>query len=349
MEDIRRLFHIAGKVRNVLLELRHSRYVELLRRLTGSVDKIQEFANESRKMGMAIARGWYSAADRCQDKAIRQLNDISFSISQVQKFKDGPQKNIPQLSILVEELKQLQDEFTDFEYNDDENTLSVVTDPITLDDIFLGPFKIQLELNKISGLYQSSPYCVIALEPNPAASDDSVTHPHISNQKLCEGEGCAAVRTSLEQGRLSDFFLLVRSILNTYSPDSPYVALHEWDGVICYDCGYTMSSEDTYYCERCGHEYCSNCSTYCRQCDESVCLGCSSQCSHCDEMVCSHCISECEKCEELFCQSCLEDGLCPNCKEEMENKNEEQKTQLVSIEQNTSQPQANATEVNVTS
>ncbi len=41
------------------------------------------------------------------------------------------------------------------------------------------------------------------------------------------------IRTALEQGRLCDFFSLVRSILNTYSPDSPYVSLYDWCGVAC--------------------------------------------------------------------------------------------------------------------
>jgi hypothetical protein len=51
----------------------------------------------------------------------------------------------------------------------------VVTESITLEGIALGPFKIQLELNKLDQLYSSSPYRVIALEPNPAATDSAVS------------------------------------------------------------------------------------------------------------------------------------------------------------------------------
>jgi len=111
-----------------------------------------------------------------------------------------------------------------------------VTEPITLEDVYLGPFRIQLELNKdirlssveaLSELYQGGAYHVIALEPNLAATDASVNHPHVSNERLCEGDGYAPIRAALEQGRLCDFFTLVRSILNTYSPDSPYVRLDD--------------------------------------------------------------------------------------------------------------------------
>jgi len=117
---------------------------------------------------------------------------------------------------------------------------------VTLDGVYLGLFKIQLELDKLCKLYRDSPYCIIALDPHPAATSDEVTHPHVSNERLCEGDGSAAIKATLEEGRLYDFFTLVKNILNTYSPDSPYVALMDWDGEPCYDCGYVMSREDTY-------------------------------------------------------------------------------------------------------
>ena len=151
---------------------------------------------------------------------------------------------MPKLSLVVEELTQVQQEFGDLEFNKAEDTISVVTEPITLEDVYLGPFRIQLELNKLSELYQGGAYHVIALEPNLAATDASVTHPHVSNDRLCEGDGYAAIRAALEQGRLCDFFTLVRSILNTYSPDSPYVRLDEWDSTPCYECGYVMNSDN---------------------------------------------------------------------------------------------------------
>ena len=177
-------------------------------------------------------------------------------------------------------------------------------------------------------LYSSSPYRVIALEPNPAATDSSITHPHVNAEKLCEGEGSAAIRAAIEEGRICDFFTLVRSILNTYSADSPYVPLADWDGTSCYDCGYTVSSEDRYYCYRCEHDYCSDCSSYCHKCEETVCLGCGGQCSGCEEFLCLNCVSKCQECEGMFCESCLEDGMCENCREELENEDEQEEKEI---------------------
>ena len=333
MEEIQSLVRTANSIQEALTKLNNCRHLELMRRLTSFAGQLQELTAESRKMGASFVHGWFSAAEQCCSRTSRLLNDISYSISQIQQLKEGPQKKTPKLSLLVEELDQVREEFGSIDFDKAENTVSVVTDPITLEDVALGPFRIQLELAKLSELYKDRPYRVIALNPNPAATDEEVTHPHVSGEKLCEGDGCAAIRSALEQGRLSDFFTMVRSILNTYNPDSPYVALYDWDGEPCYDCGYVMSREDTYYCYYCEHDYCSQCSTYCRQCEETACLGCSGQCPHCEELVCKNCISRCTECEELCCESCLEDDLCPNCKEETEKENEQQKNNVTQVNQ----------------
>lgn len=347
MEDKKSLVQVAGRVLESLTRLRHSRYLELMRRLTTSVGQLQELAAESRKMGISVTRGWFSAADRCCSRTSRLLIDTSYSISQAKQFTESQQKKTLTLSLLVAELTQVEDEFGSVDFDKGEDAISVVTDPIALDDVPLGPFKIQLGLNKFGELYKARPYHVIALNPNPSSRDEGVTHPHVSGEKLCEGDGAAAITASLEQGRLSDFFTMIRSILNTYNPDSPYVALNDWDGVPCHDCGYTMTSEDTYFCEYCDHDYCHECSTYCRQCEETVCLGCSGQCPHCEEPRCKDCISKCTKCEELCCEDCLEEGICPTCKEEMENDNEEQETEITTVnkDKDTSQPQTSTAEV----
>ena len=351
MEDIKRLVQVAGKVQEALTRLKHSHYLELMRRLMTSVGQLQELTAESRKMRISVTHGWFSTADRCCSRTSRLLGDIACSISQVKQFTESPQKKTPKLSLLVAELNQLEEEFGSVDFDNSENAVSVITDPITLDDVPLGPFKIQLGLGKLGDLYKDRPYLVIALNPNPAATDDGVTHPHVTGQKLCEGDGAAAITASLEQGRLSDFFTMVRSILNTYNPDSPYVALHDWDGEPCYECGYVMSRDNSYYCSFCDRVFCEECTTYCRQCEETVCLGCSGQCPHCEELVCQNCISKCTKCEELCCESCLEDDLCPNCIKEMEKENEEQKTQITTANQNAnpSQPQRSTTEIKLAS
>lgn len=198
---------------------------------------------------------------------------------------DVPEKDTPKLFTLVAELEQLEQDCGPIDYNSEKDAISIVTESIELEEVYLGSFKIELHLKQLKDLYKDSPYYVIALDPNPAAVDSNVTHPHVSSEKVCEGDGSVTIRAALEQGRLSDFFTIVTSILNTYNPDSPYVNLHEWDGTPCYDCGYTMSSDNSYFCPFCDYDYCEECSTYCRSCDETTCLSCANECPVCGEMV----------------------------------------------------------------
>ncbi|MHC4116688.1 MAG: hypothetical protein ACYSWO_04190 [Planctomycetota bacterium] len=348
MKDNKKFVQMASRVSDAVSKLKYDHHLELARQLAGFIGHFEQLNRESRKMTIALRRNWLAAADRCRTCAGSRLNDVSYSISRVKRLLEAPRKKTATLSVIVDELRQLQDEFGAVEFERSENTLSVTTESITLEGIALGPFKIQLELNKLDQLYSGSPYSVIALEPNPAATDSAVTHPHVNCEKLCEGEGSAAIRAAIEEGRINDFFTLVRSILNTYGADSPYVGLDDWYGTPCYDCGYTVSSEDRYFCYRCEHDYCADCSSYCQRCEETVCLGCGGHCAGCEEFLCSGCVSKCDQCEELFCGSCLEDGMCQNCREEMENEDEQGETEINECE-NTSQPQAETSEVRLAS
>lgn len=350
MRETKTLVLMANRIQEALMELKHSRYLEWMNRLTAFTGQTHEFTVETSKMQASLTHGWFSAADRCCTRTNTLLSDISYSISQIQQLSKRPRTDVPKLSVLVDELNQVQYEFGNIDFDKAENRVSVVTEPIILEDVALGPFKIQLDLNKFTEINKDRPYCIIALNPNPAATDDSVTHPHVSGTKLCEGDGSAAISASLEQGRLSDFFTMVRNILSTYNPESPHVSLYDWDGIACYECGYTMSSENTYYCYFCEYDYCSDCSTYCRQCEQTVCLSCSVQCPNCDELVCRNCMSACTDCEESCCASCLEEGLCPSCREKMENENE-QEEQITPVHQdrNTDQPETSKTEIELAS
>ena len=350
MKDKKKLIRMAGRIQEALWKLKGSRYLELMRQLTSFAGKLQEVTTESRKMGVSLANGWFTAAERCCKSVDRLLSDVSYYTSKIQQLTEAPQKKTPKLSVLVDELNQLMQEFGDIEFSNPDNIISVVTEPITLEDVYLGPFKIELQLSKLSDLYQNSPYYIIALEPNPSATDEAVTHPHVSNERLCEGDAYAAIRSALQEGRLSDFFTMARSILNTYNPDSPYVSLDDWDGEACYECGYVMSRDDSYYCSFCDRVFCDECTTYCRSCDESICLGCAAKCENCEEPVCPRCTRlRCIKCKIVCCESCIEDGLCPDCKEEMENEDEERGKQVTEKRANQSTSGKSDKEIKVAS
>ena len=326
MNDIKSVIRIANQVQDALLKLRTCNYIELLTQLSAFAGLFQQFTGESKRLGASLVHGWLSAANECRGGIERLIDDMKSQASMIERLNKEPEE-VPALSNIVEELRQLRQEFDKVSFDKKKHTISVITKPITLMDIYLGPFEIQLKIKKLAELFKECPYYCIALDPHPASSSEDVTHPHVSGDRLCEGEGYAAIRKALEQGRLCDFFTLVMGILNTYSPDSPYVALENWDGTACYDCGYIVDSENSYYCEHCDNTFCEECTTCCRSCDETVCLGCLQSCSFCDERVCPSCISKCADCGSRCCSSCLDEDICPDCKDLLEKENEERTEQ----------------------
>jgi hypothetical protein len=319
---------VAGAIQNALEQLRKNRYARCAAQLSLFAGTVQKLVRDSRQLATALSRDWFAAAERSCKTINRQLGEIPFLVSNLQSLLDRRHRDVPKLSGIAAELYALRQEFDDVEFNGEEDALCVVTEPITLEDIYLGRFRIALYLHSLRELYQKTPYFVMAIDPHPAATDDAVTHPHVSNDVVCEGDGAAAIRAALEGGRLVDFFTMVRSILTTYNPDSPYVALSDWEGVPCYECGYVMDSESSYYCVYCENAVCDECSSVCTGCGEVVCKSCAGTCEMCERSLCPPCAkSKCSECESVCCGSCLDDGLCPDCKEERDNHEEEQETE----------------------
>src|SRR5690606_3433874 len=119
----------------------------------------------------------------------RYLNDFSYFLQRFKEFINTNEPKLPKLSDIFAELSQIDQELGEYHYDLKEKTISVITEPITLEEIDLGTFEIKLFIDKISTLYTNVPYKVIALEPNPSGSDSSVTHPHVNSEILCEGDG----------------------------------------------------------------------------------------------------------------------------------------------------------------
>lgn len=157
MEDRKKLARMANRIRDGLFQLKYGRYLELNRQLTNLTGQLQQLTAESRKMGASVARGWLSAAQTCCKNVSRLLGEVEYSLPRIRPLADRPQKEIPRLPALVDELDGLEKEFGEIEFDASKNNISVVTEPITLEDIYLGEFKIQLELNKLDQLYYNSP------------------------------------------------------------------------------------------------------------------------------------------------------------------------------------------------
>ena len=115
-------------------------------------------------------------------------------------------------------------------------------------------------------------YRVVALDPHPAARSDDVTHPHVQDEQLCEGEGRSAIRAALAECRLYDFFLLVSQVLHTYGRGSAYVELDDWDGVTCAGLRRLVDAGRLLLCQRCGSELCDDCRQLCAGCERVVLL-----------------------------------------------------------------------------
>jgi len=293
---------------------------------TATIKLPQKFWQEAEqllgKINKADQRGWGSAGRQLRVRYLQSVERLSNRISDsLNNLKTEMQQPfLTPLESIYKDLCSLTDEFDDVEISLFDKQIRCRTPDIELEGIQLGRFSIALNWAQINEI---QPYQVEALDPNPAVSSDSTTHSHIQDGRLCEGDGKTAIQAALQQGRMSDFFLLVRQILGTYNPESPYVSLERWFGANCKDCDYLMASGDNHYCELCDSEVCSECSCSCQKCYETVCNQCSQTCEDCLDSFCPGCIAPCSTCEKSYCKECLKDETCQQCLEKQAESEEE--------------------------
>jgi hypothetical protein len=268
----------------------------------------------SRQIHQAAERGWYRTVQPLREHLMRVLASCRSRLDELhtQLERQIPTPCCMPLREIYDDLDSLDNDFIDVTIDLAASTVSVQTDDIVLKDVRLGPFRIELDWNRLD---RPRPYEVIAVDANPAATSSETTHPHVQARELCEGDGHAAIRQALRQGRLLDFFTLVAQILETYNPSSAYVSLDDWQGIDCHDCGRVMDDDDRVSCEQCETDICCDCSVGCGTCDCYCCSDCVGACAHCDDYFCPACLGECSECDESFCKECLTDGQCQSCNE----------------------------------
>ena len=334
------LLRLAGRIRDQLLTGRSDPPSLFLYALDNLTSRLTELSTVRHRWDLCQRHHLHLAAAKMQEELQVLLMRLPEEADQVtRQMPPGlPEHPLLPLPELVKELEHLEEEFGPWRYDKDSQELIVPTEPIVLEDRNFGPFEIRLALDRLGRQARNGCYKVVALEPHPPTSNDSVTHPHVSDDHLCEGEASAPIMAALTEGRLADFFILVRCVLNTYNPGSPYVSLDNWEGIACHDCGSVTSDDDTHYCEACNHDYCSECMSYCRTCDDSSCSSCLEECPACTERVCADCLETCDQCAGRCCKSCLEEGMCPECREKA--KTAEPITQGVSDETESNTPGA---------
>ncbi len=261
-----------------------------------------------KRLELAIGRDWRAASDSL-------LTDLEYSLRRLSLECETCHANLPRPAAvdrlappgeIVADILALDAEFDSLEIKLEDKLLQVQTTPIVLEDTALGRFRIELRWELIGN---ERAYEVIAESPNTPENDEEVTHPHIRDNLLCEGEGKTPIRRALAEGRLLDFFTLVRQILETYNPGSAYVELRRWNGVACKDCGYIMPGDDHGVCDRCEDPLCSECSVGCSRCDRYFCSGCSTSCEACERTLCESCLQAADDSCRLLCPTCFEEAL----------------------------------------
>jgi hypothetical protein len=267
-----------------------------------------------RRLQHVQRRGWQAALPVCQADLLHRLRSLLRQLDSLHNAAESLSVSPPVASErdLLLDLEGLEGEFSEVGFDLRARTVWVVTEPIVLDHIDFGPFRIVLH---IAQLGRSKPYDVVPQDPNPSGEDTQVVHPHVRSNDLCEGQGRAALQRALSQGQLYEFFLGVRQILATYNAGSAYVPLSRWRGVRCRDCGGSSDEDSVMGCQRCEADLCLDCAESCEACDGTCCAGCRETCPDCDRPVCSACLEDCADCGETFCRQCLTDGRCPACGE----------------------------------
>ena len=228
------------------------------------------------------------------------------------------------VTTLMADLAELEESFPGVAAR--ENTLRVQTDPVTLEDIDLGPFEIRIDLTRLGTMRAPEAIRITALDPHPAARRREVVHPHVEAGILCMGDGAAAIYRALADGRILDCIHLVHAVLTTYNPDSPYVRLDHWEDLLaeCCDCGDEVPEDRVWSCDTCIESFCEGCILTCDACQGSVCRGCSGDCPTCDERRCSACLDRCRSCDAACCRKCVnQEGFCSSCVEERARKGSE--------------------------
>lgn len=260
----------------------------------------------------ALNSNWLHAQTDLEQNLLRVLTDLVYRCQEVMVPLKKNANSQPVISVpeLWRELEFLSDEFEEVECDLEACEIRVTTDAIELEGVNLSRFQIILEW-KLLGNHRS--YRIKALDPNAAESNEDMVHPHVNHGSLCEGDGSQGIRQALQQGRLLDFFILVRQILTTYNPSSAYLTLERWYGTSCQSCSSIVDDDDAYTCPCCGDFICGECTGYCHNCTDTMCQSCVRSCPHCENYFCTRCMIHCSTCVAEGCDACLVDGFCPSC------------------------------------
>jgi hypothetical protein len=207
------------------------------------------------------------------------------------------------------ELLTLRRRFAEVRCNRIERVLSAQTPEVYADGLHLGRFEIRLSWERIGS---ADAYRVVALEPKPARANRLVTHPHVYDERLCEGSAAPLIHEALVAGRLCDFFSIVSRLLANYSPGRCYVEPEDWHLPACVDCAEIVRLAAA-HCRSCGEMLCAHCGSNCPWCETLTCFLCAHPCAVCKRRFCWDCLQFCLLCDQAVCSSCRVGSTCLTC------------------------------------
>ncbi len=259
-----------------------------------------------RRLRFARDRSLTLVAPRLQRELLRELEDLRRCVEGLRLDCAVPLPP-PDLADWLAELRQLDDEFDGLEVDWKGSLLRAVTEPIVLKGVDLGRFALELPWKEIGSNPGPGLIAVRALEPHCASGKPDVTHPHVRDERICPGDAQSPVERALAAGRLGDAFVLLRSVLRTYNPRSPFVPLDEWESTPCSDCGRRRDPDERYSCSACDSDLCGECSRCCAGCESERCGECLETCAVCLDSCCPNCLEEVAP-DRMLCPACL--GIC---------------------------------------
>lgn len=159
--------------------------------------RLERLLHRSRSAGFMLA------TEQLQHQCTHALEcSIRVLEASCQQFRDRIPPALT-LRAIFEELIAAEQEFGMIELDRGERRISVTTDPIELEGIHLGPFRIDLLLDQIETHEPANWFCIEAVEPNPPASNSEVTHPHVNSGQICAGDAWHPINNALIDGRIS--------------------------------------------------------------------------------------------------------------------------------------------------
>jgi hypothetical protein len=274
-------------------------------------DRVGELRQALRQWTIAHDRGLMLVQPGLRRAARASLRDVGRVLDRLRaRLDEGDgREDPPGLGHWLAELGQLDDECDEVTVDWKAGILAVTTEQVTLKDVELGRFKVVFSWARAATMPGVRCFDVVALDPNPAQGQQAVSHPHVRDESLCAGDAARPLEDAVKEGRLAEAFLMVRSVLMTYNPRSPYFPLEEWDGTPCGDCGDSVGPDDRSSCDACHATLCDSCVCSCAVCSDYRCPDCLSRCDGCRDGCCAGCLEVIDS--KSLCPSCI--GTCAEC------------------------------------